>query len=72
MGFYSPQTLVADARRHGVTVLGPDVNASLAAPTLEPSQRLPEKGPAKAAGVGGPPPHRDERFREEPTGAARA
>jgi error-prone DNA polymerase len=25
MGFYSPQTLVADARRHGVTVLRPDI-----------------------------------------------
>jgi error-prone DNA polymerase len=35
MGFYSPQTLVADARRHGVLVHGPDVNASLAHPTLE-------------------------------------
>src|SRR6478736_3183096 len=35
MGFYSPQTLVADARRHGVTVRGPDVNASLAHATLE-------------------------------------
>ena len=28
MGFWSPQTLVADAARHGITVLGPDVNAS--------------------------------------------
>ncbi|HEV2368721.1 MAG TPA: error-prone DNA polymerase, partial [Acidimicrobiales bacterium] len=28
MGFWSPQTLVADARRHGITVLGPDVNTS--------------------------------------------
>ncbi len=28
MGFYSPQSLVADAKRHGVTVLPPDVNAS--------------------------------------------
>jgi error-prone DNA polymerase len=35
MGFWSPQTLVADARRHGVTVLGPDVNASLAKARLE-------------------------------------
>lgn len=34
MGFYSPQSLVADARRHGVVVHGPDVNASLAHPTL--------------------------------------
>ncbi|MGH3634594.1 MAG: error-prone DNA polymerase [Mycobacterium sp.] len=35
MGFYSPQSLVADARRHGVTVHGPDVNAGLAYATLE-------------------------------------
>jgi error-prone DNA polymerase len=34
MGFYSPNTLVADARRHGVTVLGPDVNHSEAKATL--------------------------------------
>lgn len=37
MGFYSPQSLVADARRHGVDVRGPDINASLAYPTLENS-----------------------------------
>lgn len=36
MGFYSPQSLIADARRHGVVVRGPDVNASLAPATLEP------------------------------------
>ncbi|WP_459714516.1 error-prone DNA polymerase [Actinophytocola sp. KF-1] len=36
MGFYSPQSLVADARRHGVTILRPDINASLAHATLEP------------------------------------
>ncbi|MGI8873421.1 MAG: error-prone DNA polymerase [Egibacteraceae bacterium] len=35
MGFYSPQTLVADARRHGVVVHGPDLNASAAQATLE-------------------------------------
>ncbi|OAT70690.1 DNA polymerase [Mycobacteroides immunogenum] len=35
MGFYSPQSLVADARRHGVTVHGPDMNASLSYATLE-------------------------------------
>lgn len=28
MGFYSPQSLVADARRHGITVLRPDVTRS--------------------------------------------
>lgn len=35
MGFWSPQTIVADARRHGVEVRGVDVNASDAAATLE-------------------------------------
>ena len=28
MGFYSPQSLAADARRHGITVLRPDVQRS--------------------------------------------
>src|SRR5205823_2500737 len=36
MGFYSPHTLVQDARRHGVEVRSPDVNASAATATLEP------------------------------------
>ncbi|MEM8619614.1 MAG: error-prone DNA polymerase [Actinomycetota bacterium] len=36
MGFWSPHTLVRDARRHGVVVHTPDLNASLAAATLEP------------------------------------
>ncbi|MEA5367155.1 error-prone DNA polymerase [Amycolatopsis sp., V23-08] len=36
MGFYSPQSLVADARRHGALVREPDINASLAHATLEP------------------------------------
>src|SRR6201996_2103662 len=35
MGFYSPQSLVADARRHGVAVHGPCVAASLVHATLE-------------------------------------
>ena len=35
MGFYSPQSLVADARRHGVPVLRPDVLASDAKAVLE-------------------------------------
>ncbi|OLB77924.1 MAG: error-prone DNA polymerase [Actinobacteria bacterium 13_2_20CM_2_71_6] len=39
MGFYSPQTLVDDARRHGVPVLRPDINASGAKATLEPGER---------------------------------
>src|SRR4029453_10508911 len=35
MGFYSPHSLVQDARRHGVEVRIPDVNASAATATLE-------------------------------------
>ena len=36
MGFYSPNSLVQDAIRHGVVVLGPDVNLSLEESTIEP------------------------------------
>jgi error-prone DNA polymerase len=36
MGFYSPQSLTADARRHGVVVLGPDVQVAADTPGLEP------------------------------------
>ena len=36
MGFYSPRTLVEDARRHGVEVLPPDVQHSRAHSDLEP------------------------------------
>ncbi len=43
MGFYSPASLTADARRHGVEVLGPDVHLSGVHAglegTLEPSSR---------------------------------
>lgn len=39
MGFYSPQTLVADARRHGVQTRGPDVNASDVLAKLEPGEQ---------------------------------
>ncbi|MBI4884483.1 MAG: error-prone DNA polymerase [Actinobacteria bacterium] len=36
MGFWSPHSLCQDARRHGVVVLSPDLNASNALATLEP------------------------------------
>jgi error-prone DNA polymerase len=36
MGFYSPQTLVADARRHGVEVRRADIQLSGVEPCLEP------------------------------------
>jgi error-prone DNA polymerase len=39
MGFYSPQSLVADARRHGVRVRGPDVNFGHTHAVLQPDQR---------------------------------
>ena len=37
MGFYSVASLIADARRHDVQILGPDINTSNAATTLEPA-----------------------------------
>ena len=51
MGFWSPHTLVRDARRHGVVVRTPDLNASLATATLEPSECLQCIG---VFGAGGP------------------
>jgi error-prone DNA polymerase len=38
MGFWSPHSLCQDAKRHGVVVFGPDLNASLATATLEPCE----------------------------------
>ena len=48
MGFWSPNTLVADARRHDVVVHGPDVNRSAATATLEGNG----EGPAVRLGIG--------------------
>src|SRR5690554_5987717 len=48
MGFYSPHSLVQDARRHGVVVRTPDVNASGVLATLE--------GPAGEVAPAGTPP----------------
>ena len=42
MGFYSPHTLAQDARRHGVTVLTPCINTSLAGASLEGSTEAPD------------------------------
>ena len=41
MGFWSPQSLVADAQRHGVVVRRPDVNASASGASLEGSRESP-------------------------------
>jgi error-prone DNA polymerase len=51
MGFYAPASLIGDARRHGVQVLGVDVNASAASATLEKSRADPAAGPAGPAGA---------------------
>lgn len=52
MGFYSPQTLVADARRHGVTVLRPDILRSQADACLEELGEAHDgDGPPAAAGL---------------------
>ncbi|MFT4124732.1 MAG: error-prone DNA polymerase [Gordonia sp. (in: high G+C Gram-positive bacteria)] len=52
MGFYSPQSLVADARRHGVTVHRPDINTSLSFATLESEGRQVRLGLGAVRGIG--------------------
>jgi error-prone DNA polymerase len=47
MGFYSPQSLVQDAKRHGIVVRGPDVNLSPAGAGLED-----DRGESTYAGPG--------------------
>jgi error-prone DNA polymerase len=51
MGFYSPHSLVQDARRHGVPSLTPDVNASASTATLEPSPERSRALPITAPGA---------------------
>jgi error-prone DNA polymerase len=54
MGFYAPHTLINDARRHGVQVLGVDVNASDALATLEGfADAADSPGPAIRPGLSG-------------------
>ncbi|QNG19521.1 error-prone DNA polymerase [Rhodococcus triatomae] len=54
MGFYTPQSLVADARRHGVTVRGADVNASLAHATVESEGTVVRLGLGEVRHIGEP------------------
>ncbi len=49
MGFYSPQSLVADARRHGVEVRRPDIARSGVDADLEPLADGPPDSPTGAA-----------------------
>lgn len=41
MGFYAPNSLVQDARHHGVVILAPDVNRSVSDCTIEPIESDP-------------------------------
>ncbi|MRH29362.1 DNA polymerase III subunit alpha [Microbacterium sp. SYP-A9085] len=50
MGFYSPATLVADARRHGVEVRRPDLHLSDAQPILEAGSGLGGRGRSGMSG----------------------
>ncbi len=52
MGFWSPHTLVQDARRHGVTVRTPDLNASLAGASLEDGGDAVRLGIGSVRGIG--------------------
>ncbi len=52
MGFWSPHTLVQDARRHGVVVRTPDLNASLAKATLEDDGLAVRLGLGSVRGIG--------------------
>lgn len=51
MGFWSPQSLVLDARRHGVQVRRPDINASSDLSTLGPRAGPEGRGPAVRLGI---------------------
>jgi error-prone DNA polymerase len=65
MGFWSPHTLVRDARRHGVVVRTPDLNASLATATLEDQGAAVRLGLGSVRGVGSDLAERIERERVE-------
>ncbi|MCX6032077.1 MAG: error-prone DNA polymerase [Chloroflexi bacterium] len=53
LGFYAPEVVVGDAKRHGITVLRPDVNASEDGCTLEPGSEGEGEQEGKGAGERG-------------------
>ncbi|MFC8683154.1 error-prone DNA polymerase [Microbacterium ureisolvens] len=64
MGFYSPATLVSDARHHGVEVRRPDLHLSGVEAVLEPSSRsLSERGTSETK-----PSEPGADFSSRPTG----
>jgi error-prone DNA polymerase len=52
MGFYSPQSLIADARRHGVVTLRPDIQKSGVHASLEPLPEGLEGGASRTSATG--------------------
>ncbi|GAA3759970.1 error-prone DNA polymerase [Microbacterium kribbense] len=54
MGFYSPASLVTDARRHGVQVRRPDLHRSHAHPVVEPGAVGAEAAPGAVGTDAGP------------------
>jgi error-prone DNA polymerase len=54
LGFYTPEVVVGDAKRHGITVLRPDVNASEDGCTLEDGKT--REGESGRRGDGEPSP----------------
>jgi error-prone DNA polymerase len=55
MGFWSPQSLVADAKRHGVVVRRPDVDVGRAVASLEPVSGPGGRDGGRGDGVGRTP-----------------
>src|SRR3954466_3824715 len=51
MGFYSPQSLIHDAKRHGIEIRKPALNGSLATSSLEPGD-----GPSQCSCLDAPQP----------------
>jgi error-prone DNA polymerase len=51
MGFYSPQSLIHDAKRHGIEIRKPAINVSFAKATLEPGD-----GPSQCPCLDAPQP----------------
>src|SRR5690606_13479958 len=69
MGFYSPSTLVSDARRHGVEVRRPDTQLSGAEALLEGLRGMP-RGEDLLDGLRGMPPAEASRDDLRPSPAA--
>jgi error-prone DNA polymerase len=61
MGFYSPQSLIHDAKRHGIEIGKPSLNVSLATASLEPGSDMlgsqaPFDGPSQCGCLDAPQP----------------